>query len=158
MVTIIEEIIVEKQWSFIWLMYVNGIDLRKHCKPCLKGYTSKKIGIWTKHKINVYLDESKAKYYYLCGGSYPYKWENNFHLAWKEKLGKSFEYTSNGITIKIKNGERVEFSEEDIPKNRKYANLKEYHTCRNWQFANKVSDLIDFEEGADSFNYQTKLI
>ena len=140
--TIIEEITVDNQWSFIWLMYVNGIDLEKHCKPCLKGFTSKRIGKWTKHERNVQLDESEAKYYYLCGGSYPYKWENNFHLAWKESPGKSFEYSFNGITIKIMNGERIEFSQDDIEKGQKYASKEEYFTCRNWQFANRIKNEI----------------
>ena len=139
MTTIIEEISVETPWSFIWLMYVNDVDLSKHCKPCLKGYTSKKIGKWTRHEENVCLDESEAKYYYLCGGSYPYKWENNFHLAWKEKSGESFEYSFNGITIRLKNAERIEFSQDDVDLSQKYADRPEYYTCRNWQFANKIS-------------------
>ena len=139
MTTVIEEITVENQWSFIWLMYVNDVDLSKHCKPCLKGYTSKKITKWTKHEENVCLDESEAKYYYLCGGSYPYKWENNFHLAWKEKSCSSFEYSFNGISIRLKNAERIEFSEDDIEETQKYADRPEYYTCRNWQFANKIS-------------------
>jgi len=143
---IIEEIKVESKWSFIWLMYVNGIDLNKHCKPCLKGYTSRKVGKWTKHEKNVCLDESNAEYYYLCGGSFPYKWENNFHLAWKENHGESFEYSFNGITVKLKNAERIEFSEEDIEKTQKYANLPEYYTCRNWQFANKVKYDMELED------------
>ena len=144
MTTIIEEISVETPWSFIWLMYVNGINLEKHCKTCLKGYTSKKITKWTRHEENVCLDESEAKYYYLCGGSYPYKWENNFHLAWKEKSGASFEYSFNGITIRLKNAEMIEFSQEDIEKTQKYVDKPEYYTCRNWQFANKVKyDIVD---------------
>ena len=52
----------------------------------------------------------------------PYSWENNFHLAWKEKEGSSIEYESNGISIKLKNAEKPE-----------------YYTCRNWQFANRIS-------------------
>lgn len=142
--TIIEEITVDNEWSFIWLMYVDDVDLSKHCKPCLKGYTSKKIGKWTRHEENVCLDESEAKYYYLCGGSYPYKWENNFHLAWKEKTGSSFEYSFNGITIRLNNAERIEFSKDDIDKSQKYADRPEYYTCRNWQFANKVRiDIVE---------------
>ena len=114
MASIIEKIDIKNQWSFIWLMYVNDVDLSKHCKPCLKGYTSKRINKWTRHAENVCLDESEAKYYYLCGGSYPYRWENNFHLAWKEKEGSAIEYESNGISIKLKNAERITFSEDDI--------------------------------------------
>ena len=126
-------------------MYVNDVDLSKHCKPCLKGYTSKKITKWTRHEENVCLDESEAKYYYLCGGSYPYKWENNFHLAWKEKSGASFEYSFNGITLKLQNAERIEFCEDDINKSQEYAGRPEYYTCRNWQFANKVKYSINKE-------------
>lgn len=138
MTSVIEEIIVENKWSFIWLMYVSDVDLSQHCKPCLKGYTSRRIGKWTTHEENVPLDEARAEYFYLCGGSYPYKWEDNFHLAWKEKEGESFEYSFNGITIKLKNAERVEFSEEDIDENQIFADKPEYYTCRNWQFANKI--------------------
>ena len=145
-VSIIEEIDIQNQWSFIWLMYVNDVDLSKHCKPCLKGYTSKKIGKWTRHEENVCLDESEAKYYYLCGGSYPYKWENNFHLAWKEKRGASFEYSFNGITIRLKNAERIEFSADDVDLSQKYADRPEYYTCRNWQFANRVKEEIDLKD------------
>ena len=133
-------------------MYVNDVDLSKHCKPCLKGYTSKKITKWTRHEENVCLDESEAKYYYLCGGSYPYKWENNFHLAWKEKSGASFEYSFNGITIRLKNAEMIEFSEDDIEKTQKYADRPEYYTCRNWQFANKVKYDIDNSEFIKEMN------
>ena len=133
-------------------MYVNDVDLSKHCKPCLKGYTSKKITKWTRHEENVCLDESEAKYYYLCGGSYPYKWENNFHLAWKEKSGASFEYSFNGITIRLKNAEKIEFSEDDIEKTQKYADRPEYYTCRNWQFANKVKYYIDDSEFIKEMN------
>lgn len=124
-------------------MYVNDVDLSKHCKPCLKGYTSKRINKWTRHEENVSLDESEAKYYYLCGGSYPYRWENNFHLAWKEKQGSSFEYSFNGITIRLKDAEMVEFSQDDVDSSQKYADRPEYYTCRNWQFANKVKYDID---------------
>ncbi len=152
MTIIIEKIDIKSQWSFIWLMYVNDVDLSKHCKPCLKGYTSKRINKWTRHEENVCLDESEAKYYYLCGGSYPYKWENNFHLAWKEKQGSSFEYSFNGITIRVKDAEMVEFSEDDIEKTQKYADRPEYYTCRNWQFANKVKYDIDNSEFIKEMN------
>ena len=92
------------------------------------------------------LDESEAKYYYLCGGSSPYKWENNFHLAWKEKRGASFEYSFNGITIRLKNAERIEFSADDVDLSQKYADRPEYYTCRNWQFANRVKEEIDLKD------------
>ena len=100
-------------------MYVNDVDLSKHCKPCLKGYTSKRINKWTRHDENVSL------------------------LAWKEKQGSSFEYSFNGITIRLKDAEMVEFSQDDVDSSQKYADRPEYYTCRNWQFANKVKYDID---------------
>ena len=142
MTVIIEDITVDNPWSFIWLMYVNDVNLKKRCKPCLIGYTGQKINKRTRHEKNLALDESEAKYYYLCGGSLPYKWEDNFHLAWKEKEGESFEYSFNGITIKLKNAEMVEFSEEDIPEAQEFADRPEYYTCRNWQFANKIKNYL----------------
>ena len=145
MTVIIEEINVDKPWSFIWLMYVRDVDLKKHCKPCLKGYSSKKINKKTRHWENVALDESEAKYYHLCGGSLQYKWEDNFHLAWEEKEGESFEYSFNGITIKLKNAKRVEFSQEDIDKTLEHAERPEYYTCRNWQFANRIKNNLHDE-------------
>ena len=145
MTVIIEDITVDNPWSFIWLMYVNDVNLKRHCKPCLIGYTSQKINKRTRHEENVSLDESEAEYYYLCGGSHPYKWEDNFHLAWKEKEGESFEYSFNGINIKLKNAERVEFSEEDILEAQEFRDRLEYYTCRNWQFANKIKDSLHEE-------------
>ena len=150
MTIIIEDMAVDKPWSFIWLMYVNDVNLKRHCKSCLIGYTSKKIDNKTRHEENVPLDESEAEYYYLCGGSHPYKWEDNFHLAWKEKEGESFEYSFNGITIKLKNAQRVEFSEEDIDKTLEHADESEYYTCRNWQFANKINDSLNDKEGGQN--------
>ena len=99
MTVIIEEINVDKPWSFIWLMYVRDVDLKKHCKPCLKGYSSKKIN----------------------------------------------KYSFNGITIKLKNAKRVEFSEEDIPEAQEFRDRPEYYTCRNWQFANRIKDSLHEE-------------
>ena len=64
-------------------------------------------------------------------------------LAWKEKQGSSFEYSFNGITIRLKDAEMVEFSQDDVDSSQKYADRPEYYTCRNWQFANKVKYDID---------------
>ena len=135
----IEEIEITRNWFTIWLMYVNGVNLSQHCKPCLKGFTSRKVHKNTKCLGNVKLDEAEAKYYYLCGVATPYSWENNFHLAWKEKEGSIIEYESNGISIKLKNAERITFCEDDIDYSLKNAEKREYYTCRNWQFANKIS-------------------
>ncbi len=109
------------------------------------GYTRQKINKRTRHEENVSFDELEAQYYCLCGESLPYMWEDNFHLAWKEKEGESFEYSINGITIKLKNAKRVEFSQENIDKTHEHADKPEYYTCRNWQFANKIKNNLHDE-------------
>ena len=63
----IEEIKITRNWFTIWLMYVNGVNLSQHCKPCLKGFTSRKIHKNTKCLENVELNEAESEYYYLCG-------------------------------------------------------------------------------------------
>ena len=138
MVCTIKEFKTEKNWSFIWLQYVQDVNLEKHCKPCLIGHTSQKIGKYAKHRKNIQLDEAPAKYYYLCGGSAPYRWKNNFHLAWEEIPNETLIFEDKGITIEIENARRVQFSEKDIDTRLPQSKNYKYRTCRNWQFANKI--------------------
>ncbi len=138
MTVIIEKLKVTNKWFSIWLMYVTGVNLKNHCKQCLKGHTSKKINKETKKLENIKLDEAKSKYYYLCGVVSPYSWGDNFHLAWKEKKNEKIEYESNGISIKLRNAERINFSEDDINFELEHSDKLEYYSCRNWQFANKI--------------------
>ena len=135
----IKKMEVTGKWFSIWLMYVNGVNLNNHCKPCLKGYTSKKVNKETTTITDVELNEAQAKYYYLCGVVNPFSWGGNFHLAWKEKEGSTITYEQNGIAIELENAERITFSEDDIDFTLKNAHKLEYYSCRNWQFANKVS-------------------
>lgn len=138
MVCTIKKFKTNKRWSFIWLQYVQDVNLNRHCKPCLIGHTSFKIGKYDKHKENIVLNESPARYYYLCGGSYPYKWKNNFHLAWEEYPGKTLIFEDKGIYIEIENAIQIKFSEEDIDTRLPQSKNPKFRTCRNWQFANKV--------------------
>lgn len=135
----IEKMKVKGKWFSIWLMYVTGVNLKYHCKPCLRGLSSKKVNKETKKLENVKLDEGEADYYYLCGVVNPFSWGDNFHLAWKEKAEKKIDYESNGISVKINNAERVEFSEDDIDFDLPHSDKLEYYSCRNWQFANKIA-------------------
>ena len=149
-----------RKWKWLWLMYVNGVDLNYHCQQCLLGVKSRKMRDVLRFGDgeNIRLNESKnAKYYYLCGGSMPYKWENNFHLAWKEVEGEILEVNEKGVEITIENAVRVEFSKDDIDYSLKNADNKWFKTCRNWQFANKVSEELSVSD-CEVDNLQTKLI
>ena len=32
-----------RKWKWLWLMYVNGVDLNYHCQQCLLGVKSRKM-------------------------------------------------------------------------------------------------------------------
>lgn len=137
----IKSISVEKDYfQFLWLQYVTGVNLKKHCKPCLKGKSSIHITPKMTSAHDIKLDEKECKYYYLCGVSKGNKLDKNFHLAFKEKKDNIIEVSENGINITIENAERIKISADDIDPEEEFANEELYNRCRNWQFANKVKD------------------
>lgn len=131
----IKEINVTGKFKYLWLKYINGIDLSNHCAKCLLGTYSKKISNTTSSAADLTLDESNAIVYYLCGVSMPYNWNKNFHLAFKEKEGSSVKVNYNGIEIELDNAEQILFSMDDINPADPNANKPVFATCRNWQFA-----------------------
>lgn len=134
----IKRIDVNSKFKYLWLKYINGIDLTNHCAKCLLGTYSKKISSRTLEENNLILDESEAVVYYLCGVSTPYNWHKNFHLAFKEKEGSVVKYDNNGIEIEIENAERILFSKEDVNPADPNADKAVFATCRNWQFAHHL--------------------
>ena len=104
---IIENISVSENFRYLWLKYVNNVDLNVHCAKSLIGEYSKKISTKKGNYTNIILDESNYKAIYLCGVAFPFVWENNFHLAFKYSEGSILKYSSNGIDIVIKNAVRL---------------------------------------------------
>lgn len=131
----IKKVNVTGKFKYLWLKYINGIDLTNHCAKCLLGTYSKKISNTTAEAAEITLDESGAIVYYLCGVSMPYNWNKNFHLAFKEKPGSSVKVNYNGIEIELDNAEQILFSMDDINPADPNANKPVFSTCRNWQFA-----------------------
>ncbi len=131
----IKKINVTGSFKYLWLKYINDIDLTNHCAKCLLGTYSKKVSNKTQEEFDIKLDESDAVVYYLCGVSMPYNWNKNFHLAFKEKEGSILKYDFNGIEIELENAERILFSKDDIDLADPNANKAVFATCRNWQFA-----------------------
>lgn len=125
-------------FKYLWLKYVTGVNLDVHCARCLVGPYSKRISPNLQEQHDVALSEFDGKYYYLCGVSSPYRWERNFHLAFRYKQGETLRVNENGIEIEIENAERVpivKWSSYEHPKGVNSA----YNTCRNWQFANIIA-------------------
>lgn len=136
---IIETVEIKSKFRYLWLKYVNGVNLNVHCAGCLKGSYSKEINPSHSRLNGIELSEFEAKYFYLCGVASPYKWENNFHLAFEQKNNSIIDINENGIKIKILNAERLIIMPIDFSNKSKYKDDKAYFTCRNWQFANQIS-------------------
>lgn len=140
MFPVIERIEVIAKFRYLWLKYVDSVNLDVHCAKCLVGEYSQKIKNTTKNEFDISLDEQIPKYYYLCGVSQPYKWENNFHLPFKFSQGKVLSVVEKGISIRIYNAERILFNTLPmIKKSHPNISKKEFHSCRNWIFANMIA-------------------
>lgn len=131
---IIKEMEVERPFKYLWLKAVKDVDLSKHCARCLIGNYDNRINSNTKEVNNVELNDGDI--YYLCGVALPYKWENNFHLAFRHKEGGTVAYSNNGITVFIEGAEKLPIYEKYNNPHDKHFHTKSYCTCRNWQFAN----------------------
>lgn len=146
---VIDYMNIQKPFKYVWLKYITGIDLSVHCAKTFKGVYSKKV---TKEPMQqeIALDEadlSKCQYqfYYLCGVSTPYVLANNFHLAFVYKKGSMVHYKQNGIDIQIRDACQLQITPQDIDGSMQEAQLKEYYTCRNWQFANTIRRILKSE-------------
>lgn len=124
------------KYRFLWLKYVSGINLSRHCARCLLGGYDERIhpGLTEVHSINL----KKSQYLYLCGVTG--KWENNLHLAFREKEGSEITIDNKHIKCRIINAEEIPISDKYIDHSLVYANDKAYNTCRNWWFANYINE------------------
>lgn len=130
------------RFRYLWLKSVYNVDLSVHCAKCLKGVYCSSVTPHTNPIRNVM--PIPAPFYYLCGVSRPYVWENNFHLAFVYSKGGHIDITRNGIHVVIDNATEFCFSSADIDMNDKNARKREFCTCRNWQFAHAIKDRIKF--------------
>lgn len=134
----IEKLEIYGDFRYLWMKYVNAFNLTTHCAGCLVGEYEPNVSPNLMRLDDFKLNRFNAEYYYLCGVSKPYKWENNFHLAFKYKQGSSIQVKRNGIFIKIQDAEEIIIQNLGVEK---YSSLtqnghkKEFRTCRNWQFA-----------------------
>ena len=127
---------------YLWLQYIEGVDLDQHCKKSFVGTTSQRIATrliqGVDHSLefsSVLLDEGPARAYYLCGVSDPYVYTNNVHLAFVSAPGESFDFESGPITARFLDARRLPITTSDIDSSHPHASDPAYATCRNWQFA-----------------------
>lgn len=126
------ELDVQSRFAYLWLKEVIDVDLSQHCAKSLIGSYNTNINASIKHIENL---EISDKVHYLCGVAVPYKWNNNFHLAFKYSPGNILDYVSNGIHVMIQDAEMLPISPDYIDPHDPNIKKKTYRTCRNWQFA-----------------------
>lgn len=130
---IIRSIMVKGDFKYLWLKSVEDVDLSKHCARCLSGVYDDRVNAKLKEAHDLELD---GDVYYLCGVSRPYKWENNFHLAFRRKNSSNIECSDNGVSVVIEGAERLPIDDKYNNPSDSHYRTESYSTCRNWQFAN----------------------
>lgn len=130
---------IKRLFRYLWLKSVVDVNLNNHCAKCLIGEYNGKINSYEKEFSNILLED---KIYYLCGVTYPFNYEDNFHLAFKPSKNSILKISDKGINIEIKDAESLPISTKYINKNHSKSNFKSYYTCRNWQFANYFNDYL----------------
>ncbi|MEU8919443.1 hypothetical protein AB0D10_00730 [Kitasatospora sp. NPDC048545] len=125
-----------RTYRHVWLKYVTGVDLSRHCAVALHGRYSRHINEDTRH-AEVELDEFPfALAWYLCGvTASPYRWEENPHLALEAAPGHTRVLQVQDLTVHLDGVRPIEFTDADVPPDSPHADDPQYRTCRNWWFA-----------------------
>ncbi|RGD59476.1 hypothetical protein DR950_18250 [Kitasatospora xanthocidica] len=126
----------ERKYRYLWLKYITGIDLSRHCAVALHGRYSRHINETTR-EATVELDEfPHALAWYLCGvTSNPYKWGDNPHLALELAPRHTQDLTVHHLTVHLDGVRPIPFTDANIPASDPHAGDRAFRTCRNWQFA-----------------------
>lgn len=132
MVTI-KKLVIKDRYKYIWLKYVNGVDLSQHCARCLIGTYENRVNAQTYEYNDLVLKESP--YYYFCT---VWQYATNIHIAFKEKEGSKIIVDNDYCYAEILNAERIVFDKSRINKALPQASKSVFNTCRNWWFANWV--------------------
>lgn len=117
------------RFHYLWLKYVTGFDVSKHCAKCLLGKYSKMIPFRQYYPGSVFerdLDEHEAPFMYLCGVTSVH--DENLHVAMRYAPGQIIEYEDANIKVIAQDAERLPIEHVDLPL------PKEFTTCRNFQF------------------------
>ena len=125
----IEKIELTRDFKYLWLYYITGINLDYHCQDSFRGKRSQKLNDKTHGFVDehIVLDEVDTDYYYLCGGSKSEKWEENFHLAFRKKVGNIIDIEEHGSYY----GDTPVICLEEIVTNAAFLNERPYLQLKN---------------------------
>lgn len=138
----INKLVVKGSYKYVWLKYVNSVDLSQHCARCLNGTYESRINANTHSYSDLKLKQSK--YYYFCTvGQY----ETNIHIAFREKTGSKIVIDNEYCYVEISNAEQIIFDNSRIDWTLPQAAHRYYNTCRNWWFANWIKNEVGYGKG-----------
>lgn len=132
----IKSLVIKKNMLYIWLKSVESVDLYHHCARSLVGQYSNVVNKNQYEYEDIELDFSSTGIYYLCGVSKPYRYQNNFHLAFRENKGSSISIDNDTFSCIVEDAESLPITPDFIDYSLPFAKRKEFNTCRNWWFAN----------------------
>lgn len=123
-------------WRYFWAKTVTGFDASIHCMQCLIGDRIEGISPKLLSKGGKVGKRFKSgTLIYLCGVSYPYIWERNFHMPVRVKAGaRTRARTYTGAVVTVVGAERVKFDDTAAVKHFEKKGPR-FLTCRNFQFA-----------------------
>jgi hypothetical protein len=127
---------------YLWLAYIDSVDLTQHCKKAFVGETSQRVATRLIQDAaapvifrDVTLDEAPARAFYLCGVSTPYVWAKNVHLAFVYDSNAAIDFEAGAVRARLHNARQLSIVAQDIDPSHPKATDTHYATCRNWQFA-----------------------
>jgi len=121
----IEEFNVTGRFKYLWMKSVTGVNLMQHCAKSL-------VGEYIEPAAQLSLD---GDVYYLCGVALPFVYKNNFHLAFRRRVGSEVIADRHGIRVRISDAEELPIDSSYIDPLNVHAAKQAYNTCRNWWFA-----------------------
>ena len=127
----------DREYKYLWLKTVTGVDLNVHCARCLIGEYEQAFSGGVRSVRNLQLKPAPA--YYLCGVAEDRIWSHNLHIAFTEEPGSVIEVDDDFCRVRIVNARRLSINQKYIDRADPNSRRGEYRTCRNWQFANMFS-------------------
>lgn len=123
---------IERPFRTWWVKEVVDVDLTKHCIWCLKG--KRYYGLNQESGSMIALPAGVC--YYWCGTTWPYKWEDNFHIAFEYEEGAKINLERKGVKAVLMNAKEIPIVTDYIDLSLPNCTDPKFNTCRNWQFAN----------------------
>lgn len=120
-------------YSSLWAKYVYAVDLDVHCIDSLVGPRQQRL---EKYDRDITFDQQPTPTaIYLCGVTYPYRWDMNLHILATPSEGSDVTIDVPGGKARLIDLRPHAIHNQDIPRDAPHAHDSKYTTCRNWQAA-----------------------